>query len=357
MASDDWAIVVGVWLYPGLQDLGGPENDAVAFVEWLKSSAGGDVPESHMTLILSSQCSPPFGSADTARPTRDAIEKAFDVLNAIAQNNSTKLKGLRVGRRLYLYFGGHGFSPVKDESALLAANSTAQNLRYHIPGRAWAEWFHTANYFDEIVLFMDCCRSTDRNWPVNPVGWSTVIGPKQGFRFFCFGTKWRKVSWERPMQDGKVHGVFTTALLTGLKGGAADPETGLVTAKTLQSYLYNYMKDFFAPDLRGLVPQEPEVLDLDNAGNNLVFAKLDPPRFTVTIHPHPSAVGKKIAILDANFYVVESTTMPLDGVINWTVNLKRGRYLPTIDGNIQGEPFDVSGTEPDPPGKQVDVGA
>ncbi len=38
MAVDDRAIVVGISHYPALGDLAGPENDASAFAEWLKSS-------------------------------------------------------------------------------------------------------------------------------------------------------------------------------------------------------------------------------------------------------------------------------------------------------------------------------
>jgi hypothetical protein len=50
--------------------------------------------------------------------------------------------------------------------------------------------------------------------------------------------------------DGKAHGVFTTALLAGLNGAAADAATGEVSAKTLREYLINYMKDYFAPEDR-----------------------------------------------------------------------------------------------------------
>ena len=43
MANDDWAVVVGVRLYPDLGDLDGPENDAQAFYDWLVAPEGGDV--------------------------------------------------------------------------------------------------------------------------------------------------------------------------------------------------------------------------------------------------------------------------------------------------------------------------
>src|SRR5579862_2991487 len=271
MAADDWAIVVGVWLYPALDNLRGPENDAVAFAEWLKDPDGGDIRTKRKTqiqLILSSDFHPPFAGADVAKPTRDGIERAFDRLEREAQKSQKKNKGLRVGRRLYLYFAGHGFAPMREEAALLTANATPSNLRYHVAGRAWANWFHKANYFDEIVLFMDCCQNSYSNSPINPVGYGDITGPKVGLRFFGFGTKWSKVSWERAMLDGKVHGVFTTALLNGLKGAAADPNTGIVNGKALREYLLNYMREFLSPEDRQNpdVSPEPDIPDLDNAG-------------------------------------------------------------------------------------------
>ena len=202
MAVNDWAIVVGVWCYPGLDDLRGPENDAVAFANWLGKPDGGDVPPGpsqrpQIQLILSSDFHPPFGTVNAAQPTREGIERALDLLQEVAEENKQNNKGLRVGRRLYLYFAGHGFGPKLDESALLTANATPSRVRYHIAGRSWADWFHVANYFDEVVLFMDCCRNVFSNAPINAVGYGNIIGPRQGRRFYAFGTKWRRVTWER----------------------------------------------------------------------------------------------------------------------------------------------------------------
>ena len=94
---------------------------------------------------------------------------------------------------------------------------------------------------------MDCCRESYPGSPMNAIGYGDLTG-NQGKRFFAFGTKWKKVSWERAMPDGKIHGVFTTALLTGLKGAAVDSTSGQVTARTLRNYLLNCMKNFLSAD-------------------------------------------------------------------------------------------------------------
>lgn len=352
MSDTDWAIVVGVWLYPGLADLSGPESDAVAFADWLRRPGPGDVPPAQMQLILSSDFAPPFPTIAQANPTRDRIEAAFDQLDALAQANKSQGKGLRVGRRLYLYFAGHGFAPMLDESALLMANATRTRVRYHVAGKSWANWFYKAGYFDEIVLLMDCCRENYPSSPVNPVGYGDITGANQGKRFFGFGTKWKKVSWERQMPDGKIHGVFTTALLSGLRGAAADIQTGLVTASSLRNYLLNYMKDFLSSEDRQNpdIEEEPDVNDPDNAGDTMVFAKVTPPSYNVQIQLPPSSAGKTINVLTSNFQVIASTTA--NGPV-WTVPLKRGTYMVKIVGNGQEKVFDVRGSEPDPPGISV----
>ena len=68
MGQDDWAIVVGLWVYPDLGNLTGPQNDANAFADWVRSPAGGGVPENHVRLILSSDFAP-ADSASRAEPT------------------------------------------------------------------------------------------------------------------------------------------------------------------------------------------------------------------------------------------------------------------------------------------------
>ena len=119
MANKDCAIVVGVWSYPGLSDLSGPENDAVAFADWVRRPGPGDVPSNRVKLIVSSDFAPlPFPTVDQAKPTRDGIEAAFDWLNRLARESNDQGTGLNAGRRLYLYFAGHGFAPILDESAL-----------------------------------------------------------------------------------------------------------------------------------------------------------------------------------------------------------------------------------------------
>ncbi len=346
MANEDWAVVVGVRLYPALSNLDGPEIDANGFYEWLISTNGGAVPAEQIALILSSQF-PAVNIATHAEPTHLRVQEVFDDLQDVAEKNHQAGKGYRVGRRLYIYLSGHGCAPRFDDAALLMANATRLRVGYHILGKLYANWFLRSNFFDEAVLFMDCCRESYPQTPPNIPPYIDITGSDavdKAKKFYGFGTKWSRLSRERPMEDGKVHGVFTWALLKGLQGEACDPETGQVTAATLGNYLYNNMKAFLtAEDLADPdVPKEPDLEFDNNPTHPIVFATVPVPQYPVTINLPANTAGKQVEVINNRLQRVASilATPPV-----WQLHLKRGTYLAQIlDGGLQTPAFEVTGT-------------
>jgi hypothetical protein len=330
MAQDDWAIVVGVRVYPSLTDLDGPENDAKAMCQWLTSPQGGDVPTAQTALILSSQFPAPLTPA-RAEPTTLQIQLAFEDLQDVADKNGAAGNGRRVGRRLYIYLSGHGCAPRPKDAALLTANASPLRVGYHIAGKLFADWFLQSNFFDEAVLFMDCCRESYPQAPLNVPPWIDITGADALDRtraFYGFGTKWSRLSRERVMEDGQVHGVFTWALLNGLKT-AADANNQ-VTSASLGGYLYNNMKTFLKPDdlVDPEVPKEPD-LEYDN-NHAIVFCTLPPqpsPEFPVTVTLPAQASGTTVQVLNDKLTEVRRTqgTPPL-----WQTALPRGSYVAQI---------------------------
>lgn len=342
MAKDDWGIVVGIALYPGLSNLDGPENDAQGFYDWLISPAGGDVPPDQVAVFLSSKF-PPALAALRAEPGLSTLQVAFDELQDLARKNSSAGNGFRVGRRLYIFLSGHGCAPPSYDAALLAANATRDRPGYHLLGRLYADWFLKSNFFDEAVLFMDCCRENVQT-PPNIPPYIDITGADaldKTKAFYGFATKWSRLSRERKMADGQVHGVFTTALLEGLKGAACDPSDGRITSASLGNYLYSNMKNFLSPaDLNDPeIPKEPD-LDYDkNPQTPLVFATVAIPEYPVTINLPANTAGKKIEILDGKFNPVTSTTAAPP---QWKIQLKRGMYLALLDDGTRRN-FEVTG--------------
>lgn len=344
--ASDWAVVVGLSRYPELGDLDGPENDARDFYAWLTRRAG--VPKEHVRLILSSDFQPPATTALQAKPTSERIEEAFDALYDTAERRAREGGELKVGRRLYIFLAGHGFSPSGDEAALLMANAT-RGRTYHVPGRPYANWFLRAGFFDEVILFMDCCRERYPQAPLRVLPYIDMTDPTAVDRskiLFGFATKWSRLSREKPMPDGKVRGVFSTALLTALNGAAADAN-GEITARSLADYLYNHMKDLLSlEELRDDdVPKEPELIFDTNPNAKFLILKVSPEqaaaaRFPVTVHLRPEDASRDVEILDNRFNVAASAHAP---GAEWPLRLPRGLYLCQVRAAGRQQPFEVSG--------------
>lgn len=299
MNRDHYAIVIGLSRYPNLgdpppADLQGPENDADAVYDWLSDPQGGGLPGENVKRIRSRDHNAPPNAA----PTRDALEQAFLWLDGLAKAREAKGIGRTVGRRLYLYTAGHGFSPRFRHGCLLAGNAAEEQYSANVFPSGWIEWFQDAEYFQEFVLWMDCCM--DRQVltqptpaPVKPIGGGNAPGPT----FVAFGASRPLKAVEKPIPEdgGKWHGVFTWNLLQGLRGAAANSR-GMVTGRGLADWLRQAQlgwldeNDRRNPD----VAKEPAISDEDDA---LIFARgVMPSEFDVTLQ-FPAAMAGRPARL------------------------------------------------------------
>ena len=296
-------------------------------------------PARSVALILSSQFPAPKDGIHAA-PTTVHVLNAFENLQEVADANSAAGNARIVGRRLYVYMSGHGCAPRPKDAGLLTANASRVRVGYHVLGRLIADWYLQSNFFEEAVLVMDCCRESFPQAPPAIPPWIDITGVNaldSARGFYALGTKWSRLSRECQMPDGQVHGVFTWALLQGLK--TATDSNNRVTAATLADYLYNNMKTFLKPeDLADPeVPKEPDIdYDKNPARPPLVFCTLPatapapaapPPQFPVTIVIPADAAGKTVRVLGDKFQVVRSTA----GVPpSWPTTLEAGTYVAQI---------------------------
>lgn len=344
--NSDWAIVAGLSRYPELGDLDGPENDANSFYDWLVTKAG--VPPAQIRKVVSSDFQPLAQSALEAKPTCERIEEQFDWLCSVAEANAKAGIGEKVGRRLYIYLAGHGCTPSGDEAALLMANATQRRV-YHVPGRPYANWFLRSGYFDEVVLFMDCCRERYPQAPLRLLPYVDLTDPSvvDRSKLLCgFATRWSRLSREKPMPDGKVRGVFSTALIAGLNGAACE-DNGEITARSLADFLYNHMKKLLTPaELEDDdIPKEPEMLYDASPNARFVLAKLPaPPEFPVKVHLPQGSGGKRIEILDSGFQRVrQGAAVENGGEADFGTTLGRGMFLAQAPELMRQQPFEVTG--------------
>lgn len=343
--KQDWAIIVGIQVYPdpAFIDLGGPENDARSFRKWLISPKGGNIWAENVSLILSSNYLQPFANTRKAKPTAKRIKDEFKKLKAISDENKSLGKGRKIGRRLYLYFAGHGcapLNPTSDEALLLTANASSTSLGENIPGKSYADFHLWGTYFDEVVLFMDCCREVLHQAPFLPleIRAGNINEALAGRIFYGFATKWSLKAREKPF-NGQVQGLFTTVLLDGLWGAAANPQDGRVTVRSLKNYIYNTWKSYLTPEELAQEPDLRFLPDNEAVEEAFVFATVPVPTFPVSIEFPMELQGKEVVIRNHDFQVVHHTIITAEP---WRVELKKGKYLLDPEEG-QSFPFDVIG--------------
>jgi len=316
MGNTDWAIVVGIQSYPEMPPLEGPENDAQDFYDWLIDEKGGAVPPKQVKLIITPEDKVPFKDSENAVPNFDQIEKAAYQLVTLAGKKPLKDGHKYIGRRLYLYFAGHGFAPREEQTALIMANATKIRIGagYHWLGQRNAEWFYQAGYFDEVVLLMDCCRNyggPEVSWP-----WAADTAPdfqQRVKRFYAFATGWTLDARGQRDNAGKVHGIFTQALLDGLRKNGNAPNSDVVTTDSLSVYIQSRLPDLQPSDFR-----------VDSFEVGKVSGQVG--GFPVTIIVPPQAVGKNIEVItyiNGTPSVVRKAVAPSPG---WLINLQKGFY-------------------------------
>jgi hypothetical protein len=286
LQADHYAIVIGLSAYPKLGDppganLKGPENDADAVYGWLTNPAEGGLPAGNVKLV----CSRDYQASPNGAPGPDALNEVFLWLDNIAEQKEKENGTRSVGRRLYFYVAGHGFSKRFREACLLTGNAQLTSASANISPTVWLDWLQDAGYFREFVLWMDCCmdRQVFAVPPPAPL-LSINTGDISSETFVGFAAPRPLKTLEKPIaaDGGKYHGVFTWNLLQGLRGAAANA-FGMVTGTSLRDWLCHAQlgwlekNDLANPDFA----KEPAILE---HADGIVFARgLAPALFKVEL--------------------------------------------------------------------------
>jgi hypothetical protein len=278
MNDQDYALVVGIDYYPGLGSLAGAQYDADQFAAWLADPDGGGLPVANIRRIRSGDFHPPApASPFEAKP--DDVSFEAQLLDLVLDHASHAPRQ-PAGRRLYLYFSGHGFSGTStSEAALYAANAAFPQYR-HIAATRYAEWLQAGALYQEIVLIMDCCRDMSLISPILSLALAPVQNPagaaqvrRLGWYAVPAGAKAR----ERQIDPGgPVRGVFTYLLLEALAKAPADND-GEVWADRVADHVQTRWPSL-APN------QAPPVLPVDMRRNLVLARRAAAPLSQVTVH-------------------------------------------------------------------------
>ncbi|MCQ0988810.1 hypothetical protein [Jiella marina] len=249
MNPDDYAVVIGVGRYPTLggrnpakaNDLKGPDKDAKAVAAWLTDPNGGGLPAGNLQLIRSANYADPFDGGGPQPIENDIVQAFLTVADAIEQSG-------RSGRRLYIYAGGHGFSPERKRAALFTANADTLN-RAHLYVSEYFNWFVNGAGFEQYVLWFDACSSRDRLFTPQPPSFLPKFSSRvaRTVEMAAYAANFTQKAVEN-LIGGRVRGVFTHSLLEGLSGKAIDSATGAITTASLRNHLFNDMRRYMSQD-------------------------------------------------------------------------------------------------------------
>ncbi|GHA70990.1 caspase family protein [Pontibacter akesuensis] len=221
----DFALLIGINHYPEYHPLSGAHPDVEAMFDWLKDPNGGGIEDTSRIVTVLSNDSP-------VEPLHDEVDKAFEEVYKKAIINPESC------RRFYFYFSGHGIGlQSDDDNGLCMANWSEFRPASVISSEEYRSEVVKSGLFEEVIFLLDCCRSRSLNrrglFPLfswlpkeeGPVSTRYIVG---------YATLHNDESFESQQHD-KYRGHFTTALLNGLKGGAA--RNGQITLHELQDYV------------------------------------------------------------------------------------------------------------------------
>lgn len=329
----DHAVVIGISRYPRLAaegvaaDLHGPDNDARAVYDWLVDARGGRLPPENVTLIRSEDY--PV-DADDPQPASYRVERALQDLVERTRK--------RPGRRLYLYFAGHGFAPDLEEAAVFTAEAT-RDTPMHVYANAWLRWFRKAQRFEQSVLWVDACMNYQQSVPVQTVPVRVELGMAVPGPAFIAVAAQTKSALELAMPDGEVHGVFTWTLLKGLRSGAAN-RRGRVTGESLRNFLHNAMAEFLPPEVKRTAAVDLQPFVRADEGMDFVRTPFRPV-YDVTVSVPGWSAGQELRIWSGGPHR-QVVSHSLDGP-EWTGTLVRGLYVADVPEAGLRQGFQVTG--------------
>lgn len=310
MANDlDYAIIIGIEHYRGsLNQLSGPHQDSQQFRDWALSERGGDIPKDNIKEL--------YSTADYT-PIKDDID---DWLGSTLEQLTLENKR---GRRLYLYFSGHGIGSSQRNSALLLPKWSHSNRQYGLASEKYLEELAANGTFREIYIFLDCCRNRITNVSGSPPFFSSAKPSSNPCEYLVFyATEFDNFAYEgattTTLDNLLPRGLFTEVLLTGLNGAAADKD-GRLLLGNLINYVKRVLPQLAQARKKAQVPRTETSIDDHNKLLAPPFEKKVPMKIRFS-----TADGAAAVLEDTDLEVVH-TGFTDDG--EWDVMLTRGFHV------------------------------
>lgn len=211
-AGDKWALLIGVDKCEAVGELKVCAADALALKAVLEQIG---YPENHITVLVDNQ------SNINAFPTIGNVERAIKRLAQVADASD----------KILFFFSGHGVTCNGTSFIVPTDGDLTKGVSL-----SWVKDQFAACKAKEKVMILDACHSG----AAKGVSGITPDLKSTGNLVMLLSCEKEQVSW--PDKQG-AHSVFTSAVLEGLKGKAANADRK-VTHRTLADYVRRSVKDW-----------------------------------------------------------------------------------------------------------------
>jgi hypothetical protein len=259
-----YAIIIGINHYTppendGLKTLLGAINDSQTIFDWVTGPGG--VPAANCRLIQS--------SPNPLNPVKTQIDRAVtDIVRMVIANDN------KDADRLYFYFAGHGLGVQGDREnngLCMADWDDYMGDAATLSSSEYKRKFINEGLFKEIVIWLDCCRTTKLF--LRPMAGPGIVpmGPNDNPRIMvAFATEYKNEAFEASnpgLNTADTRGIFTRVLIEGLQHGIP-LRNGSVDGVDLINYL-----SFHVPieAQNANFNQEPDIYSNINAVRTITF--------------------------------------------------------------------------------------
>lgn len=327
--SNHFAVVVGIDHYPDFQNLNGAKRDAQAFAQWLENTDGGCLPTDNIKLVLSEKT--------PLQPIQDHVDDALaDIIQCL--NGQT-------GKRLYIYFSGHGLARSHNETDLCLAKWSRLKRGCALDSNDYLNLLVESGWFEEVLIFLDCCRirqirsralpsTLDITRPANRAAQTKYM--------LANATEYMAAAFEGGVDDNDtIRGFFTTALLEGLQGHGTPAQQDISLAN-LRTYLLSRVNEL--ANVAGH-RQIPQFLDnISDDSHQIIFGKARAINISKTQVVITFSDGEQ-----GEFYL-ENGDLEVIATHNaeqgsWSIELERGLYSIANSSNGSSTEVKVKGDE------------
>lgn len=232
----NYALVVGISHY-SKRPLEGAAEDAKKFATWLSESKL--VEDSNLHFLASE-------TSNDIADYKHIDQALLKILKDAGTHENEK-------NRFYFYFSGHGIGVSYYNTGLCLRLWNNELPSYSISFHAYEETLINKGIFDEILIFLDCCRDYDFLIDAKKPNLNTsYASSRKTSLLICYSTIFGKKSYEIPQDPNteieedanKKRGAFTAFLLEGLKGDADMDDDGKITGDDLLTHISANFKTY-----------------------------------------------------------------------------------------------------------------